>query len=188
MAAAASVPVVNALTDNHHPCQALADLLTLRERFGDLHGLRVAYIGDGNNVAHSLIEAAVLTGIDLRLACPEGYWPDREIAAGARVVTDAVEAVKGACAVYTDVWVSMGEEAEQKRRLADLDRYRVDAELMDKASPDAIFLHCLPAHRGQEVAAEVIDGPQSAVWQQAANRLPTEQAALYALVTGDWEV
>jgi ornithine carbamoyltransferase len=104
------------------------------------------------------------------------------------VVTDPVEAVKGACAVYTDVWVSMGEEAEQKRRLADLDRYRVDAELMEKASPDAIFLHCLPAHRGQEVAAEVIDGPQSAVWQQAANRLPTEQAALYALVTGDWEV
>jgi ornithine carbamoyltransferase len=188
MAAAASVPVVNALTDDHHPCQALADLLTLRERFGDLHGLRVAYVGDGNNVAHSLIEAAVLTGIDLRLACPEGYWPDRGIAAGARVVTDPVEAVKGACAVYTDVWVSMGEEAEQQRRLADLDRYRVDAELMEKASPDAIFLHCLPAHRGQEVAAEVIDGPQSAVWQQAANRLPTEQAALYALVTGDWEV
>jgi ornithine carbamoyltransferase len=188
MAAAASVPVINALTDDHHPCQALADLLTLRERFGDLHGLPVAYVGDGNNVAHSLIEAAVVTGIDLRLACPEGYRPDAEIASGAQVVTDPREAVAGACAVYTDVWVSMGDEAERQRRLADLDPYRVDAALMAGAAPDAIFLHCLPAHRGEEVAAEVIDGPQSAVWQQAANRLPTEQAALYALVTGDWEV
>jgi ornithine carbamoyltransferase len=188
MAAAASVPVINALTDDHHPCQALADLLTLRERFGDLHGLPVAYVGDGNNVAHSLIEAAMLTGIDLRLACPEGYRPDPEIASGAQVVTDPREAVAGACAVYTDVWVSMGEDAERQRRLADLDAYRVDAELMENAAPGAIFLHCLPAHRGEEAAAEVIDGPQSAVWQQAANRLPTEQAALYALVTGDWEV
>jgi ornithine carbamoyltransferase len=188
MAAAASVPVINALTDDHHPCQALADLLTLRERFGDLHGLPVAYVGDGNNVAHSLIEAAVLTGIDLRLACPEGYRPDAEIASGAQVVTDPREAVAGACAVYTDVWVSMGDEAERQRRLADLAPYRVDPALMAGAARDAIFLHCLPAHRGEEVAAEVIDGPQSAVWQQAANRLPTEQAALYALVTGDWEV
>jgi ornithine carbamoyltransferase len=188
MAAAASVPVINALTDDHHPCQALADLLTLRERFGDLHGLPVAYVGEGNNVAHSLIEAAMLTGIDLRLACPEGYRPDPEIASGAQVVTDPREAVAGACAVYTDVWVSMGEDAERQRRLADLDAYRVDAELMENAAPGAIFLHCLPAHRGEEAAAEVIDGPQSAVWQQAANRLPTEQAALYALATGDWEV
>jgi ornithine carbamoyltransferase len=188
MAAAASVPVVNALTDDHHPCQALADLLTLRERFGDLHGLPVAYIGDGNNVAHSLIEAAVLTGIDLRLACPEGYFPNPEIARGAYVVTDPREAIQGACAVYTDVWVSMGEEGESRRRLADLDPYRVDEALMRQAAAGAIFLHCLPAHRGEEVAAAVIDGPQSAVWQQAGNRLPTEQAALYALVTGDWEV
>jgi ornithine carbamoyltransferase len=188
MAAAASVPVINALTDDHHPCQALADLLTLRERFGDLHGLPVAYVGDGNNVAHSLIEASVLTGIDLRLACPEGYRPDPEIAAGAQVVTDPREAVEGACAVYTDVWVSMGDpESERQRRLADLDPYRVDPALMAGAARDAIFLHCLPAHRGEEVAAEVIDGPQSAVWQQAANRLPTEQAAVYALVTGDWD-
>ena len=187
MAAAASVPVVNALTDDHHPCQALADLLTLRELFGDLHGLPVAYVGDGNNVAHSLIEAAMLTGIDLRLACPEGYFPNPEIARGASVVTDPREAVQGACAVYTDVWVSMGEEAEGRRRLADLEPYRVDEALMRQAAAGAIFLHCLPAHRGEEVAAAVIDGPQSAVWQQAGNRLPTEQAALYALVTGDWE-
>jgi ornithine carbamoyltransferase len=186
MAAAASVPVINALTDDHHPCQALADLLTLRERFGDLHGLPVAYVGDGNNVARSLIEAAMLTGIDLRLACPDGYGPDAEIARAVTVVEDPKLAVAGACAVYTDVWVSMGDETG--RRLADLEPYRVDQALMAEAAMGAIFLHCLPAHRGQEVAAAVIDGAQSAVWQQAANRLPTEQAALYALVTGDWEV
>jgi ornithine carbamoyltransferase len=189
MAAAASVPVINALTDDHHPCQALADLLTLRERFGDLHGLPVAFVGDGNNVAHSLIEAAMLTGIDLRLACPEGYGPDPNIAAGATVLANPREAVAGARAVYTDVWVSMGDaESERQRRLDDLEPYRVTPGLMSLAASDAIFLHCLPAHRGEEVATAVIDGAHSAVWQQAANRLPTEQAALYALVTGDWEV
>lgn len=180
MAAASAVPVINALTDDHHPCQALADLLTLRERFGDLDGLAVAYVGDGNNVARSLVEAAALTGIDLRLACPPGY----ELDIGS-VVHDPREAVAGARAVYADVWVSMGEEAERARRLADLEPYRVDAALMAAAAPDAVFLHCLPAHRGEEVAAEVIDGPQSAVWQQAANRLPTEQAVLHALVAGE---
>ena len=191
MAAASAVPVINALTDDHHPCQALADLLTLRERFGDLAGLTVAYVGDGNNVAHSLIEAALLAGLQLALACPEGYRPDPAIVEAAgdavRVVTDPREAVAGAAAVYTDVWVSMGDEAEQQRRLADLRPYEVDGDLMALAADDAVFLHCLPAHRGQEVSAAVIDGPQSAVWQQAANRLPTEQAALYALVTGNWE-
>jgi ornithine carbamoyltransferase len=190
MAAASSVPVINALTDQHHPCQALADVLTLRERFGALRGLCVAYVGDGNNVAHSLIQAAALTGFELRLACPPGYHPDPEILAGAGgeafVVADPRDAVAGAQAVYTDVWVSMGEEAEQQRRQAALARYQVSSRLMALAAPDAIFLHCLPAHRGQEVAAEVIDGPQSVVWQQAANRLPTEQAVLYALTTGDW--
>jgi ornithine carbamoyltransferase len=184
MAAAASVPVINALTDEHHPCQALADLLTLRERFGDLHGLPVAYVGDGNNVARSLIEASTLTGIDLRLACPEGYRPG-----GFEVTEDPREAVTGARAVYTDVWVSMGDpEAERQRRLEDLEPYRVTPGLMELAARDAIFLHCLPAHRGEEVATAVIDGAHSAVWDQAANRLPTEQAALYALVTGDWSV
>jgi len=188
MAAAASVPVINALTDDHHPCQALADVLTLRERFGDLRGLPVAYVGDGNNVAHSLIEAAALTGIELRLACPGGYRPDADIAAAATVVDNPREAVAGARAVYTDVWVSMAEDAERERRLADLQPYRVTPGLMGLAAADAIFLHCLPAHRGEEVATAVIDGARSAVWDQAANRLPTEQAALYALVTGDWAV
>jgi ornithine carbamoyltransferase len=189
MAAAASVPVINALTDDHHPCQALADLLTLRERFGDLRGVPVAYVGDGNNVAHSLIEAAALTGIDLRLACPEGYRPDADIAFGAYVTDNPREAVAGARAVYTDVWVSMGDdEAERNRRMEDLQRYRVTPGLMGLAASDAVFLHCLPAHRGEEVATAVIDGAHSAVWQQAANRLPTEQAVLYALTTGDWEV
>jgi ornithine carbamoyltransferase len=188
MADAASVPVINALTDDHHPCQALADLLTLRERFGDLRGLRVAYVGDGNNVAHSLIEAAALTGIDLRLACPDGYRPDPVIAADAYVVTNPRQAVAGAHAVYTDVWVSMGDDAERERRLDALRPYRITPGLMGLAAPDAVFMHCLPAHRGEEVATAVIDGAHSAVWQQAANRLPTEQAALYALVSGDWEV
>jgi ornithine carbamoyltransferase len=185
MAAAASVPVINALTDDHHPCQALADVLTLRERFGELRGLPVAYIGDGNNVVRSLIEAATLTGIDLRIACPDGYAPDADV----DVVSNPREAVAGARAVYTDVWVSMGDpESERQRRLADLESYRVTPGLMGLAARDAVFLHCLPAHRGEEVATAVIDGAHSAVWQQAANRLPTEQAALYALVTGDWEV
>jgi len=184
VAAASSAPVINALTDDHHPCQALADVLTLRERFGELKGLPVAYVGDGNNVARSLIEAAALTGIDLRLACPDGYRPD----VPAQVFDDPAAAVTGARAVYTDVWVSMGDDAERARRMADLDAYQVDPALMALAAPDAAFLHCLPAHREQEVAPAVIDGPQSAVWQQAANRLPTEQAALYALTSGDWEV
>jgi ornithine carbamoyltransferase len=184
VAAASSAPVINALTDDHHPCQALADVLTLRERFGTLDGLPVAYVGDGNNVARSLIEAAALTGIDLRLACPDGYRPDIP----AYVFDDPAEAVTGARAVYTDVWVSMGEDAERLRRIADLAAYQVDPALMSLAAPDAAFLHCLPAHRGEEVATAVIDGPQSAVWDQAANRLPTEQAVLYALTTGDWRV
>ena len=188
MAEAASVPVINALTDDHHPCQALADLLTLRERFGRLEGLQIAYIGDGNNVAHSLMEAAALAGFELWLACPPGYRPDDEITRRAgeavHVVTDPREAVAGAQAVYTDVWVSMGDEEERARRLDDLAAYRVDRDLMALAAHDAVFLHCLPAHRGEEVAAGVIDGPRSAVWQQAANRLPTEQAVLFALTTG----
>jgi ornithine carbamoyltransferase len=170
----ASVPVINALTDEHHPCQAIADCLTLREHFGALDGLPVAYVGDANNVAASLSEAAALTGIDLRIATPSGGSPQ--------------EAVAGAAAVYTDVWVSMGQEAWAKQRRAMLADYRVTPELMALARPDAIFMHCLPAHRGEEVDAAVIDGPASEVWHQAGNRLPTEQALLYALLTGDWEV
>jgi ornithine carbamoyltransferase len=191
LAGHATVPVVNALTDEHHPCQALADSLTLKERFGHLDGLDVAYVGDGNNVCHSLIEAAELSGMRLDVACPPDRAPDAAIVASAgglvRVVDDPREAVTGARAVYTDVWVSMGQEAEAADRRAELARYRVTPELMRLAAADAIFLHCLPAHRGEEVDAAVIDGPQSLVWEQAANRLPTEQALLYALITGDWE-
>jgi ornithine carbamoyltransferase len=194
----ADVPVVNALSDIHHPCQALADLLTIRERFGSLSGRRLAYIGDGNdNVAHSLLEAGALTGLDVTVACPAGYEPRAEILAAAQqtakasgatlaVAHDPRDAARAADALYTDVWVSMGEEAQQQQRLHDLAGYQVDAALMALAAPNAIFLHCLPAHRGQEVAAEVIDGPQTAVWQQAGNRLPTEQAVFYALISGDW--
>ena len=198
VAAASTAPVINALTDDHHPCQALADLLTIREHFGQFEGVAVAYVGDGNNVANSLLEAGALATMDVRIACPRGYEPDHVVLRGAeisarenggsvRVVHDPREAVEGAHAVYTDVWVSMGDEAEQARRLAALEDYRVTPRLMAHAAEDAIFLHCLPAHRGQEVAAEVIDGPQSVVFAQAANRLPTEQAVLYALTTGEWE-
>lgn len=185
VAAAADVPVVNALSDQHHPCQALADVLTLQERFGELDGLRLAYVGDGNNVANSLVEIGRLTGIDVVVAAPPGFGPS---VAGAQVVEDPREAVEGAHAVYTDVWVSMGEEAERDERLRELAPYQVDLALMAAARPEAVFLHCLPAHRGEEVADDVIDGPQSAVWQQAANRLPTEQALLYALISGHWGV
>ena len=183
LAAAASVPVINALTDDHHPCQALADLLTVRDTFGSLAGLRLAYIGDGNNVANSLVEAGALTGMEVVIACPPGYEPDTT---GAEVTHDPREAVRGAHAVYTDVWVSMGDEAEQAARDAALRAYQVDEELFALARPDAIFLHCLPAHRGQEVTAAVIDGPRSAVWRQAKNRESTEEALLYALASGDW--
>jgi ornithine carbamoyltransferase len=194
----ADVPVINALSELHHPCQALADLLTIREQLGSLAGRRLVFVGDGNNnVTHSLLEACALAGMDITVSCPIGYEPRSEIVDGARraagesgghvaIVNDPRAAVPGADAVYTDVWVSMGEEGEQQRRRSDLASYQVNGELMSLARRDAIFLHCLPAHRGQEVTADVIDGPQSVVWQQAANRLPTEQALLYALITGDW--
>lgn len=184
LAAAATVPVINALTDEHHPCQALADLLTLRERFGGLEGLRVAYVGAGNNVARSLLQACSLAGVDAVAACPPELFPD---VPGAHVVTDPLEAVADADAVYTDVWVSMGEEPEREALLRILEPYRVDARLMAAAKPGALFMHCLPAHRGEEVTADVIDGPQSVVWQQAENRLPTEEALLLALVARRWE-
>jgi ornithine carbamoyltransferase len=194
-AQAASIPVVNALTDGHHPCQALADLLTLRQRFGHLRGLRVAYIGDGNNVAHSLVEACALAGIDVVVATPPGYEADRTVVADARVraaasgsivaeTHDPLLAATGADAVYTDVWVSMGEDEERARRMAAFAGYQVDSAVMGSAAPHAVFLHCLPAHRGLEVAAEVIDGPQSAVFDQAENRLHTALAVLAVLCDG----
>jgi ornithine carbamoyltransferase len=194
----ADATVINALSDSHHPCQALADLLTVRERLGGPAGRTLVFLGDGdNNVAHSLLEAGALAGMRIIVCAPPDYQPKgtlldsaHELAVGhggdVEVTEDPRAAVAGADAVYTDVWVSMGEEQEQPRRRGDLNAYQVNAELMALAKPGAIFLHCLPAHRGEEVTADVIDGPQSAVWQQAANRLPTEQALLYALTSGDW--
>ncbi|HXX60176.1 MAG TPA: ornithine carbamoyltransferase [Candidatus Sulfotelmatobacter sp.] len=196
LAGAASIPVLNALTNEHHPCQALADVMTLEEEFGALAGLQLAFVGDGDNVCHSLIQAAGLGGFTLRIATPEGYEPAADVLAAARdealatggtitLTNDPAEAVAGADAVYADVWTSMGHEAERAARLAAFAGYRVDAPMMRLAAPSAIFLHCLPAHRGEEVTDEVIDGPASRVWPQAANRLHTETALLYTVLTGD---
>ncbi len=196
----ASIPVINALTDDHHPCQALADVMAIREEFGRFDGIRVAFVGDGNNVSHSLIQAAGYLGFTLAVATPSGYEPDRGIVeaarAGCAVNGGAIElghdvkaAVRGADAVYTDVWASMGQEKEREERARAFTGYRVDSELMSLAAPRAIFLHCLPAHRGDEVTDEVMDGPQSRVWDEAEDRWYTEAALLYALITGhdQWE-
>jgi ornithine carbamoyltransferase len=191
MAAASDVPIVNLLSDRAHPCQALADYLTLREQLGTLDGRRLAYIGDGNNVAASLAFGAALSGVELTVASPAGYELDddvvdraRNLGAAIELVSDPFEAVKGADAVYTDVWTSMGQEDETEQRRAAFDGYQVDATLMDAAGPDARFMHCLPAHRGEEVAADVIDGPQSVVWEQAANRMHSVRALLALLDAG----
>lgn len=189
-AAAATIPVVNALTDGHHPLQSLADLLTLSELVGDPAGVELAWVGDGNNVCHSLIEALAIVGGRLRVATPEGYEPDAAVVAAARergarlVLThDPHEAVRGAHAVYTDTWLSMGDPpAEREARLRAFEPYRVDEALMAEAGPSALFMHCLPDHRGEEVSAEVVDGPRSVVFDQAENRLHTAVAVLYALV------
>jgi ornithine carbamoyltransferase len=181
LAGAAEVPVVNALTPLHHPCQALADLLTLRERFGDLHDLRLAYVGDGNNVARSLAVAGELAGIEVSIAAPDGY--QLEAVAGARLTADPHVAAEGADALYTDVWVSMGDEAEADRRRADLAPFRIDADLLSLAAGRAIVLHCLPAHPGEEITEEVLYGPRSAVWDQAENRLHAQKALLELLLT-----
>ena len=189
MAAAATVPVVNLLSDQSHPCQALADLLTLRERFGDLHGLPVAYVGDYNNVARSLTLAVSMVGGEVRLACPPAYGPssselDALAAAGATpfVTSRPDEAVKDAHAVYTDVWASMGRELERDERRRAFEGFTVDDRIMSAAAPDAIFLHCLPAHRGEEVAGSVADGPQSAMFDQAENRLHAMRGLLWWLM------
>jgi ornithine carbamoyltransferase len=200
LASYSTIPVINALTDDHHPCQALGDLMTLQEAFGDVHGLRVAFIGDGNNVCHSLIQAAGYMGFTLAVAAPEGHEPKPEIVAAARANCaesgGAIElghepavAARGADAVYTDVWAGMGQEKERAERASAFAGYRVDAALMALAAPRAIFLHCLPAHRGDEVTDEVMDGPQSRVFDEAENRWYTEQALLYLLITGEerWE-
>lgn len=180
----ATVPVINGLTDLLHPCQILADLLTIRQHLGGIDGKKVAWIGDGNNMANSWINAAYRLGFDLTLACPEGYDPDSEIlkraqaVANVRVVRDPKEAAEGADVINTDVWASMGQEDEQAIREKAFKGYIVDGALMARAKSEAIFLHCLPAHRGEEVAAEVIDGPQSAVWDEAENRLHAQKAIM----------
>jgi ornithine carbamoyltransferase len=195
LADAADVPVVNALSDHEHPCQALADLQTVREVFQGLDGRSLAYVGDGNNVAHSLMLAGAMTGMSVRVGHPDGYAPDQGVVDRATqlaadnggeilVTTDPDEAVNDADAVYTDVWASMGQEDEAQERKAVFAPYQVTPELMSRASDGAIFLHCLPAHRGEEVAAEVIDGPASRVFDQAENRLHAQKALLIHLLAG----
>ena len=185
------VPIVNGLSDREHPCQVLADLMTIRERFRTLDGIRVAWIGDGNNVCHSLILSAALTGIQVAVATPRNYRPDPGVVAAAQagggkvtLTTDPERAVKDADAVYTDVWVSMGEEEEREKRLRAFQGYAITRELMSSAADRAIVLHCLPAHRGEEISDEVMEGPASAVWDQAENRLHA-QKALLVLLLGD---
>ncbi|HJR42476.1 MAG TPA: ornithine carbamoyltransferase [Gemmatimonadaceae bacterium] len=191
LATHATVPVINGLTDLLHPCQVLADLLTVRQQLGGWDGKKVAWIGDGNNMANSWINAAYRLGFQLTLACPEGYDPDAKLLARAQttakvtVVRDPRQAMEGAHVVNTDVWASMGQEEEQQKREAAFKGYTVDGALMARAAPDAIFLHCLPAHRGEEVAAEVIDGPRSRVWDEAENRLHVQKALLAVLMGGE---
>jgi len=189
LARQATIPVINGLTDLSHPCQVLADLFTVREALGTWEGKRVAWVGDGNNMANSWIEAAQVLGFELRLACPEGYEPNRRIfdrakQGGACIEVTEIpeEAVEGAHVVNTDVWASMGQEAEAQARQNAFRGYTVDAELMKLAAPGAIFLHCLPAHRGEEVATDVIEGPQSRVWDEAENRLHVQKALLATLL------
>ena len=189
-----SVPVINGLTDLAHPCQALADILTLLECKGALKGLKVAYVGDGNNVSNSLMVICAKLGIDFALAAPPKYWPSEKVVmecsniceiTGAKltVTADPIESVKDADAVYTDVWTSMGQEADNEKRLNDFSGYQVNEELVKYAKTDYIFMHCLPAHRGEEVSPGVIDGPNSVVFQQAGNRLHAQKALLVELLS-----
>ncbi|HEY7258829.1 MAG TPA: ornithine carbamoyltransferase [Gaiellales bacterium] len=187
LAAAASVPVVNGLTDEHHPCQALADLMVLRERLGELEGRRIAWVGDGlNNVCHSLLTAAAMVGMEVCIASPEGYAPAPDVVAAApapvTVLDDPQAAVRGADAVVTDTWTSMGQEEERDRRLRDLAPYQVNARLLGGAAPGHVVLHCLPAHCGEEITEDVLWGPSSAAWDEAENRLHAQKALLAMIV------
>jgi ornithine carbamoyltransferase len=189
LAAHSTIPVINGLTDLLHPCQLMADLQTIQEEFGaDLEGMSVAYLGDGNNMANSWLNAAAVFGLDLRLAIPEGFDPDEEILARAKGATsvlltrDPMEAAEGARVITTDTWVSMGQEEEAKDRIATFQPYQVTETVMKAGHPEAIFLHCLPAYRGKEVAAEVIDGPQSRIYDEAENRLHAQKAIMMELM------
>jgi ornithine carbamoyltransferase len=192
MAASAGIPVINALSDRFHPCQALADFFTLEEKVGDLRGFKLAYAGDGNNVCHSLIFLAARLGVHLRIATPPNYAPDRDVLQDSKrvaketrakieIVSDPREAVAGAEAVYTDSWTSMGFEAQQEVRNTVFAPYQVNAKLMALAAPNAFFMHCLPAHRGCEVTSEILDGPQSVVLDQSENRMYVQKAILQTL-------
>jgi ornithine carbamoyltransferase len=194
LAAHATVPVINALSDVYHPCQTLCDFFTLEEKFGSARGVKLAYVGDGNNVCHSLLVAGARVGAHLRIATPAGYEPDGEIVAAARRDAAATEgtielfrapeeAVSGAQAVYTDVWASMGQESETEKRAAIFAPYQVNAKLLSQAAPDAVFLHCLPAHRGSEVTDEVMESPRSIVFDEAENRLHVQKAILLMLLS-----
>ena len=191
----ATVPVINGLTDLSHPCQAMTDYFTAWEKFGgELKGRKIAYVGDGNNMAHSLMFGAPKVGMDIAIACPSGYAPDPHVtaqagadaqAAGTRmlITTSIDEAVRDADVIETDVWASMGQEDEAEKRRRDFDGWMVDAAMMAKGKKDAIFLHCLPAHRGEEVSADVIDGPHSVIYDEAENRLHIQKAIMHALMT-----
>ncbi|MBQ8700165.1 MAG: ornithine carbamoyltransferase [Acidaminococcaceae bacterium] len=190
----ASIPVINGLTDLLHPCQALTDLLTIEEQLGALKGRKLVYVGDGNNMAHSLMYACAKVGMDMVCASPKGYQPDPMVLKQAQedaaqtgctisVEEDIAKAVKGADVLYTDVWTSMGQEAEREIRLKALHDYQINSELLKAANPGAIVLHCLPAHRGEEITEEVLEGPQSFVWDQAENRLHTQKAIMVLLMS-----
>ena len=190
----ASIPIINGLTDMHHPCQALADIFTIKEKKGRLKGLKLVYIGDGNNVAHSLIEICAKTGIDISLACPKGYEPDKKIVKSAiedakkhgsriEILSNLQKAAKDADVLYTDVWASMGQEKEHKKRLKIFKDYQLNKKLLKIASPDALVMHCLPAHRGEEITGEAMEGPNSVVFDQAENRLHTQKAVMLRLMT-----
>jgi ornithine carbamoyltransferase len=193
LAAQASIPVINGLTLREHPCQALADLFTIQERFGRLDGLVLAFVGDGNNVYHSLALLGAMLGLEVRLAHPPDYRPNPRIVERARALAaatggklvfgeDPAEIVRGAAVVYTDAWTSMGQEAETEARRDAFVRYRIDEELLRAAGPDAVVMHCLPAHRGEEITSAVMDGPQSIIWDQSENRLHVQKALLVELL------
>jgi ornithine carbamoyltransferase len=195
LATQAAIPVINALTLREHPCQALADMFTLQERFGDLRGRTVAFVGDGNNVYHSLALLGAALGMEVRLAHPPGYAPNAAIveraedmarASGGRLIfgEEPADIVRGADAVYTDAWTSMGQEAETEERRDAFARYRVDAALLEAAGPEAVAMHCLPAHRGEEITSDVMDGPRSVIWDQSENRLHVQKALLVEVLGG----
>lgn len=195
LAKSADVPVINGLSDLHHPCQALSDIFTLKEKFGKLANLTLAYVGDGNNVLHSLMYAAALMGVNIKFSTPPGYEPKQDIFEDAKEVADKnktdiayfkepEDAVKGADAVYTDVWTSMGQEAEYEKRIRDFEAYQVNEKLFGKAKKDAVLMHCLPAHRGEEVTDALLDGPSSIVIDQAENRLHVQKAILIIYIGG----